>query len=218
MRGNRFIDETGKRYGRLLVLEVALSRKSKAPLYRCKCDCGNETMTDGTKLRNGDKRSCGCLRRETTRELGHRSTHGLRYVSEYRIWSSMKNRCLNENNMNYNSYGGRGVSVCEQWLESFETFLEDMEPRPSLDHSIDRVDVNGDYTPENCRWATRAEQNNNRRTSRWIEFEGRKQTLADWAREIGVSPQCLSARLKRWTLKEALTTPKGDDKHDAEAA
>ena len=207
-RGNRFIDETGRRYGRLLVKHIEVERKGMAPLWLCECDCGGAILTEGTKLRIGDTSSCGCLRKETAAAEGRkRRSHGMRNTLEYATWARMKSRCGNESHWDYVNYGGRGIRVCEAWCNDFMAFYRDMGKRPSDKHSIDRIDVDGDYCPKNCRWATAQEQNNNRRTSRYITFDGRTQTLADWAREIEISPQTLMQRLRNWPIERALTEP-----------
>ncbi len=154
------IELTGRRFGRLVVLERAGSTHGKAT-WRCRCDCGDETVTRGTYLRNGRTASCGCLNIERTRDAN--TKHGGRYLPEYYVWAAMKSRCGNPKVKLWHRYGGRGVTVCDRWRESFEAFMEDMGPRPSSGHSIDRIDNDGDYEPDNCRWATRAVQ---ARTSR----------------------------------------------------
>lgn len=124
---------------------------------------------------------------------------------EYGVWRQMRNRCSNPNNTSYPWYGGRGVSVCQEWA-SFERFMADMGPRPSADHSIDRIDSNGNYEPSNCRWATRAEQQHNRHDNVWLELNGRRQLIGDWAAELGVTRQAISKRLRKgWPLERALS-------------
>ena len=125
----------------------------------------------------------------------------------YSSWVSMKSRCCNPNNTDWHHYGGRGVKVCERWLNSFEAFLEDMgETLKGM--SIDRIDNDGDYSPENCRWATLAEQCNNRRTNHIIEANGKAQNIAQWAKELGVCSSALSGRLNRgWSAEDAVNTP-----------
>lgn len=129
-------------------------------------------------------------------------------LPEYDVWAAMICRCKNPNSQSYPRYGGRGISVCARWT-SFAAFYEDVGPRPSAQHSIGRKDNDGNYEPSNCRWETRAEQNNNKRTSRFIEFEGDRLTLSEWAVRIGISPGALRVRLYvlGWSLERALTTP-----------
>ena len=131
-----------------------------------------------------------------------------KYSSEYSIWSNIRARCNNPNNPNFERYGARGISVCDRWMVDFLNFLEDMGRRPSLNHSIERVDNDGNYTPDNCKWATRKEQARNRRSSRFITFADKTQTLAAWAEEIGIPMNTLHLRLKyAWTLERAMTQP-----------
>lgn len=136
-----------------------------------------------------------------------RKLHGLRYSHEYRIWIAMKQRCYNKETADFKNYGGRGIVVCDRWLESVENFVADMGLVPSKLHTIDRVDVDGNYEPKNCVWATRSEQNRNRRKNRIITFNGKTMCVVDWAKEIGVPVSTLTARLNKggWTEEQALT-------------
>lgn len=163
-------DETDRVYGRLTVIEVVLDdlrvRRQKAIFWRCKCICGKEVIVSGVSLRAGDTTSCGCSCIERCAAMTtKRTTHGKTKTIEYKIWSSMKARCNNAKTKVYADYGGRGITVCPEWLNSFETFYSDMGPRPSKDYSLDRKDNDKGYYKENCKWATRVEQQNNTRAT-----------------------------------------------------
>ena len=157
----------GQRFGRLIVVSfVGKINKSQRNYWRCKCDCGKRVTASGDNLKKGRVASCGCLRREVikTRSITHGESDrvGQPPSPEYRSWLSMRHRCLQPGNDNFANYGGRGIKVCARW-DSFENFLADMGRRPSSKHSLDRKEVDGDYEPGNCRWATAKEQQNNRR-------------------------------------------------------
>lgn len=202
-----FIDETGKRYGRLTVLRWDDTHPgSSASKWTCLCDCGTVTYAAGTSLRTGNTRSCGCLRRETARTRNR--IHGMTTTRVYQVWKRMLSRCTNSNLKDYVNYGGRGIKVCERWRGSFENFCADMGEPPSDKHSIDRIDNNGNYEPDNCRWATQIEQRNNTRANRFITYRGETRTLAEWARHSGITQPTLKKRLNSGLPLDEVFDPK----------
>jgi len=204
-------DRIGQRFGRLVVVSVAGKNKHGQTVLGCMCDCGDTIGVDSASVVTGKTRSCGCLRVEVTKKRG--TTHGKSLKGEsqeYTCWLRLKGRCLNTHDNEYHNYGGRGISVCDSWLVSFENFYKDMGPRPSPKHSIDRIDNNGPYCKENCRWATSKEQSRNRRNNWVVAYNGLSMVLTDWALHCGIHYDCLRARLNLgWTIKDALTTPSG---------
>lgn len=194
---------TGRRFGRWTVLGYtgALSGKST---WLCRCDCGREGVVQGSQLTGGHSLSCGCRRSENMAFL----KHGRSRTPEHNAWKAMNRRCHTPTNAQYPNYGGRGIKVCRRWRDSFEAFYSDMGPRPSDEHSLDRIDNDGDYEPGNCRWATRVEQGNNRRTNRPITYKGQTRTVSEWAAITGLSEEVILYRLKSgWTADRALTEP-----------
>jgi hypothetical protein len=161
----KLIDLTGKRFGRLSVIRESGRDKHNKPLWVCLCDCGEERTILGNSLSRNKTKSCGCLQSDTVTSMSTKHGHAKRgkVSTEHIIWSLMIQRCTNENATNYKYWGGRGISVCDRWLHSFENFLKDMGERPSINHSLDRKENDGNYEPSNCRWATRTEQVMNRR-------------------------------------------------------
>lgn len=199
-------DLTGKRFGRLVVLARDGVRGKKAT-WKCQCDCGNTHVVMVTGLKNGHTKSCGCLKIESD-AIGSRYRHGQSNSPEYKVWAGMKDRCLNQNATFFSFYGGRGIKVCERWM-TFENFRADMGPRPSLQHSIERKDNDGNYEPDNCKWATPLEQSNNTSRNVFITIGETTLTLSQWCRETGVDPDLASQRIirDRWAPEDAVTTP-----------
>jgi len=202
-----FSDLTGKQFGRLTVTRRA-ENKGRRAQWLCECICGKKITVASEVLISGHTRSCGCLKIELVAERGRSSrTHGMKKTRLYNIWFSMRQRCSRPQKDNYKYYGGRGITVCERW-NSFENFMHDMGNPPSDQHSIDRIDTNGNYEPSNCRWATMKEQQNNRRDNHILEYQGESMTISRWAEKIGVSQSLLIDRLSRgWTIEKTLSTP-----------
>jgi hypothetical protein len=184
-------DMTGQRFGKLVVLEFAGTNKPNGlghVRWRCRCECGKETIVVGYSLRAGITKSCGCHRAEVSRQraIKRNTTHGYRNTPEYRCWGSMRNRCMNPNNDNFKDYGARGIAVDSRWNE-FPQFFADMGPRPSPRHTIERKDNDGPYSSENCFWLVLEKQALNRRGNRYITAFGLTLCLAEWCRRSGVS-------------------------------
>lgn len=202
--GTRFIDLTGQKFGRLTVVSLSL-KDSKGTRWNCRCKCGRMTEVRMSNLKTGNVQSCGCLGRE--RQLLAATTHGGSYKIEYHSWAGLRDRCENPNNKDYPRYGGRGIKVCKRWLK-FENFLDDLGDRPSPKHSIDRVDSNGNYCKENCRWATTKEQGNNRRNNVLLFYQGETKTVTEWSETVGIKMTTIHARLRRgWSVERALSVP-----------
>lgn len=193
----------GQKLGRWVVVGDAGSRGERR-LWLCRCECGTERRVLGGALTSGSSRSCGCLQRE--RAAAANTTHGMIDSAVYKVWEGMKGRCLNSRASEYHNYGGRGISVCDQWL-SFELFLQDMG-HPPAGFTLERIDNNAGYSKANCRWATRAEQARNQRRNRFLTYEGVTFCLTDWAARQGLSPKTLLRRLGLgWPLAKALSQP-----------
>ena len=173
--------------------------------WLCKCECGTVRLVDISNLYHGTSKSCGCLHVETT--IARNTTHGESGSNEFSIWKGMMQRCHSPSSSRYAYYGRRGIAVDERWHD-FEYFLLDMGRRPSKAHSIDRIDTNGNYSRENCRWATVDVQRNNTRRNRWIEYNGVKRTVAQWSRETGIHRATLYSRVKAgWGLDTLFSKP-----------
>lgn len=201
-----FKNITGLKFGRLLVVGYSGKFASGGTKWECDCDCGNKTYVTGSSLRSGATRSCGCLNRGVSVGLlaSRRSQkHPLRQV-----WSDIIKRTTIESATGYENYGGRGITICDRWLNSFKAFLDDMGPRPSKDHSVDRINNSLGYSPENCRWATRKQQSNNRRTNKVFTINGVSRTVAEWADATGINRNTMYYRFRSgWDPADAITLP-----------
>ena len=200
----KLVDLTGKHFGRLTVIERADDRNG-VTAWLCKCDCGNETVAYAHHLKCGDTKSCGCL----FEELNHKTAvkHGMSEDPLYNRFTKIVSRCESPTNPEYKNYGGRGISVCEEWRRNFKAFYEwSMQNGYREDLTIDRIDVNGNYEPNNCRWVDRVAQANNTRSNHFIEYNGERKTIAEWGRKLGISYSTLWGRLKKhkWSMDGAI--------------
>lgn len=195
-------DLTGMKFGHLTVIELAEPRGGKR-CYRCVCDCGKETVVIASNLKRGNTQSCGCLR--TNKIVLHNKIHGMKKTKLYGIWSSMRSRCNNPHNKEYHRYGGRGISCCKEW-GSFIPFKEwALKAGYEGGLSLDRIDNDGDYCPENCRWATREQQSSNTSQNVFLTYSGETKTIAQWCRAVGSYEARLSWRYKQgWPVEEIL--------------
>lgn len=219
----KFRDLSGMRFGQLIAISRAENKTSTQTKWNCKCDCGNEVVVFGANLTTNHSQSCGCVKSITVslRVRKHGQSHiGSSGASstEYMIWTNMLTRCYNENNNHYVNYGARGIKVCDRWKNDFSCFIEDMGLRPSKEHSIDRIDCNGDYTPENCRWADAYVQSRNQRvkknnksgfsgvfwskqTKKWlvsIRYDGKQRHIGTFANIDEAVKARKEAELKHW--------------------
>lgn len=200
------LDLTGQRFSKLVALRRAAS-VCRSARWVCQCDCGNEHIVRTGNLMSGAVKSCGCLNNVENKRK-RCTTHGKSDTTEFTIWAQMRGRCNNPSNRAFKNYGGRGIKVCDRWDNSFSAFLEDMGTRPSLAHSLDRTDNNGNYEPGNCRWATWEQQQNNRRSNRRITYRGKTQTLMEATRSLGVRYDTVLLRIQKgWDVTDALETP-----------
>jgi hypothetical protein len=197
----------GKRFGKLTAIEIVGKTKNGSYLWRCKCECGNEAVASSANLMNGHTKSCGCLRADRCREIF--STHGLEHTRIYGIWSDMKNRCQNKRNIEYHRYGGRGISICDEWKDDVIAFFDwAMANGYREGLTLDRRDNEGNYDPSNCRWVDRKTQQNNRRNSIYITVNGVTLPCAEWARRTGIPKNTIRNRLiMGWSAAEAVTRP-----------
>ena len=194
-------------FGRWTAIGPAIKR-GRTIYWFCQCECGTKKFVTLQSLRNGGSRSCGCLKKDEP-HIKHGAARNARHGPGYNVWRSMKRRCLNKKNSEYHLYGGRGIMICARWIDSYSNFIADMGPRPSPTHSIDRINNNGHYTPLNCRWATRTEQNRNRRNTRMIEVGGKTLPLAEACERYGVPYQLAFTRIhyRKWPVAKALGLP-----------
>lgn len=211
----KFIDLEGKKFDRLTVVSYAGKTNRGQSKWECVCDCGTVKTIQGYLMTSGASRSCGCLRKEITkkRETKHEKSKTLTYSA----WCSIKTRCTNPKSQYWNTYGGRGITICDRWLHSFENFLLDMGEIPFGGAQIDRIDNDVNYSPDNCRWVTNKENQRNKSNNHLITYNGETLTLAEWSDRTGVPYKTLHNRINncKWEIGKAITekvsTGRGDD-------
>ena len=202
----KFNDLTGNRYGKLTVIKRVYKEGDNNTYWLCKCDCGNKTVVNAPHLKDGHTTSCGCVHKEALKKSI--TTHGLSKHPLYKIYKAMKERTNKEYSKSYKNYGGRGIKVCDEWLNDFGKFYDWAMSNGYKDGlTIDRIDVNGNYEPSNCRWATMKEQGNNKRNNRNITYHGQTYTMKQWAEKLGIKYSTLSMRINKydWGIERALT-------------
>lgn len=201
------IDITGQRYERLTVIALK-ETKNKKSYWECKCDCGNTTIVRKDQLKSGKSKSCGCLNIEKIKQ-GRNHSHGHSKTRLYRTFHSMKARCCNPNNNDFKDYGGRGIKICEQWLNDFLEFRKWALKTGYNDNlTIERINVNGNYEPSNCKWVTRKIQSRNTRQNNLITISGITKCFSEWCEIYSISKSTVKDRMNNgWETKQAITTP-----------
>lgn len=195
------LDLTGKKFGRWNVISLSHQNQKGLPYWKCVCDCGVKRVVRGVSLTCGESKSCGCYHKERV------STHNMTGLPTFKSWDSMKQRCTNANSPDYPKYGGRGITVCDRWLNSFDNFLEDMGQRPKS-RTLDRKDNNGNYEPDNCRWATVAEQLSNRRNTVKTLYNDTMYTIRELSEISGLKEKIIRDRLYAdWPIEKIMVTP-----------
>jgi hypothetical protein len=213
------VDISNKKFGKLLAVKRCTNMSGKTA-WECKCDCGNITFVTTSNLTCNRIRSCGCLK---IKQLLERSTtHNQRHTVLYSVWRGLRQRCNNPKHASYHNYGGRGITVCEEWDKSFQAFYDwsyangystENQKNEKLKLTIDRIDNNGNYEPSNCRWVDRKTQTRNMRTTRFITFNGQNKSVSEWCEIYGIKLQTFNTRIRNgWSIEEALTKPIGSKK------
>ena len=204
-------DMTGQKIGRLMVIEIAEhGGHGKTLTWKCLCDCGKEVYVTGKLLRRSDgTKSCGCLKRDVSTQTGKRNLkHGQSNSKLYNVWSSMKKRCNEKNHKSYYRYGGRGITYCSEW-EDFNNFMGwALKNGYKENLTLDRIDNDKGYYPENCRWATPKEQSRNRHTNKFLTYKGNTKTIAEWEEILGTKKGTIASRIRHgWSIEKAIETP-----------
>lgn len=197
----RYENLVGKTYGYLTVIEKTDIKRAKKGIYwKCRCSCGKEVVINGNDIRYGNTISCGCSK------VNRFKTHGLSDTRLYSIWTDMKQRCLNRNAKAFDYYGKKGITICDEWLDFVKFYEWSMSNGYKDDLTIDRIDVNGDYSPDNCRWVDMTTQLNNTSRNHFITKDGERKTVAQWAHSLDLSPQAIFSRLRRgWSEVDAIS-------------
>ena len=197
----------GQTFSRLTILE-RISKNGRGH-FKCKCECGNEIIVRSDGVLSGRIKSCGCYNKDKAKTGNARRVHGKHGTRLYRIWQAMHARCYIKTNPAYKNYGARGITICAEWLKNYQAFYNWAMSNGYNDNlTIDRIDVNGNYEPNNCRWSTRKEQANNKRTNHYITFNNETHTINEWAEKLKIDRHSISWRLKHnWTIEKTLTTP-----------
>lgn len=201
----------GKTFSELTIisfLDSVFCGKNKVCIVKCSCSCGNIYNAKLKKLKSEETKSCGCLNKKRLTTHGLSRKNGIE-TEEYKTWRRIKNRCLNIKDPNYKYYGGRGIKVCEEWVTNYSKFLEDMGTKPSKDYSIERIDNNLGYSKENCKWATKIEQNKNTRKTLKFKYLGKTQCLKDWCTELNLKYNTIKKRIlnKKMSFEDAIILP-----------
>lgn len=214
------LDLVGKKFGRLTVVSEAEKRYTKGGhskrMWNCACDCGNKKILPTRNLTSGNTKSCGCYKKD--RNVEHFTTHGMTKTRLYSIWISMKDRCYRETVLQYKDYGGRGITVCDEWLNDFQSFYDWAIANGYKENlTIERKNVNGNYCPENCCWITKAEQSRNKTNCHYITYKGETKTLSEWSRELGIDRECVRNQEKKLgsgekAIEHILNSPKHKQK------
>jgi len=191
----KFIDLTGKTFNQLTIIERAENTKQGKARWVCRCTCGKISTIDGANIRNGHTKSCGCFAKESLEKNRYR--HGMAHTSEYGIWCNILQRCNNPNDKAFKDYGGRGITICDEWKNDFMAFYNHVGKRPSPKHSIDRINNDGNYEPNNVRWATQKQQSNNQRSNVKITLYGIALSMTQWAKISHTPLSTICCRIKR---------------------
>lgn len=198
-------DNIGKQYNFITILEL-VKKHNTHKFYKSLCSCGNVFIAIINNIKRGNTKSCGCFQHKLMKTRF--KTHGKSTSPEYNVYKTMINRCKDINHIQYKNYGGRGITVCDRWKESFENFITDMGQRPKPKYQIDRIDNNGQYSKENCRWVSPKQNCKNGTMIKFYEYENKNWTIKELCSKFNINRECVRKRLIRgWSLHKALTTP-----------